>query len=144
MPRFQLVFEPDPTPDQVRFLEDRLYEFNMAATGISDGRALAIFVRGDGGQTLAGLCGHTWGGCCEIRQLWIHEQLRGQGLGTALLQAAEAEARQRGCRQILLTTHSFQAPDFYRQLGFQLIAAVEDYPEGHQNLLLRKRLDGAS
>lgn len=140
MGEWNLVFEADPTPEQVAFLEDRLYEFNVAATGIADGRPLAIFVRAEDGQILAGLCGHTWGGCCEIRQVWVDEPVRRRGLGTALLQAAEAEARRRGCLQILLATHSFQAPDFYRRLGFELIAAAQDYPQGHQNLLLRKRL----
>jgi methyltransferase (TIGR00027 family) len=141
---WDLILEPDPTPDQTAFLEDRLYEFNVAATGISDGRPLAIFVRADDGQIVAGLGGHTWGGCCEIRQVWVHERVRRQGLGTALLQAAEAEARRRGCRQILLATHSFQAPDFYRRLGFELIATAQDYPQGHQHLLLRKGLRAES
>lgn len=139
----QLEFEEDPTPDQVRFLEDRLYEFNVDATGIADGRLLAIFVRADDGHILAGLCGHTWGRCCEIRQLWVHESRRGRGIGTTLLAAAEDEARRRGCDQILLTTHSFQAPALYRKLGFEVIGTAEEYPHGHQQLWLRKRLGGA-
>jgi hypothetical protein len=130
----------EPTAEEVRFLEDRLYEFNVAATGVSDGRALAIFVRGQDGTIRAGLAGHTWGGSCEIRQVWVEAALRGQGVGRGLLEAAEAEARQRGCRQILLTTHSFQAPRFYERLGFEVITGVPDYPEGHRHLLLRKRL----
>lgn len=140
MPKREFVFQEDPTPDEVRFLEDRLYDFNIAATGISDGRALAIFVRGDDGNIRAGLCGSTWGRCCELRQVWVEESLRDQGLGRALMEAAETEARQRGCRQILLTTHSFQAPGFYERLGFEVVASVPEYPEGHQHLLLRKRL----
>lgn len=137
----RLVVESEYSPDYVRFLEDRLYEFNVAATGIADGRLLAITVRGEAGEIRAGLCGHTWGGCCEIRQLWVHESLRHQGLGSALLRAAEAEARQRGCEQIVLTTHSFQAPAFYRRLGFELIATVQNYPRGHQHLVFRKQIN---
>ena len=136
----QLVFEPKPTPEDVRFLEERLYEFNAAATGIHDGRLLAFFVRGDGGDILAGLCGHTWGGVCEVRQLWVHESLRGQGVGRALIEAAEAEARRRGCRQMLVETHSFQGPDFYHKLGFDQIAHIEDNPLGHQHMVFRKML----
>ena len=82
------VFDPDPTPEQVHLLENRLYEFNAAASGVSDGAALAIFVYGDSGEIVGGLCGHTWGGCCEIRQLWLAEDLRGQGIGSALMHAA--------------------------------------------------------
>jgi len=108
----ELVVNTEPTPDEVQYLEDRLYEFNSAATGITDGEWLAIFVRDDTERLVAGICGHTWGGCLEIRQLWVDEARRKQGLGTRLFVAAEQEARRRGCRQILLTTFTFQAPAF--------------------------------
>ena len=134
------TIETDPTPEQVQYLEERLYEFNSTTTGIRDGQGLAIFVRDERGHIVAGICGHTWGGCCEIRQLWVEEGRRRQGLGARLLQAAEQEARRRRCGQILLSTHSFQAPEFYKKYGFQVLAAVNDYPQGHQHLLLRKEL----
>ncbi len=138
--KFDLEFEPDPSAADVRFVDDRLYDFNVATTGIDDGRYLAIYVRDENGGILAGLYGHTWGGCCEIKQLWVSDALRGQRLGTVLMQKAEAEARRRGCGQILLTTHSFQAPEFYRKLGFQLLATMDEYPRGYQQLLFRKSL----
>jgi AraC-like DNA-binding protein len=41
-----------------------------------------------------------------------------------LMQAVETEARIWGCRPILLETHSFQAPDFNRKLGFEVTGQV--------------------
>ena len=140
MPASEFVIETDPAPEEVRYLEDRLYEFNSSVTRITDGEWLAIFVRDDGKQIIAGVCGNTWGGCCEIRQFWVEESQRGRGLGTKLLGAAEHEARRRGCSQIFLMTFSFQAPAFYRKHGFKTLATVDDYPRGHQTLLLSKRL----
>ena len=136
----EFVIETDPTPEQIQYLEDHLYEFNSDATGITDGVGLAIFVKDERDRIVAGICGHTWGGCCEIRQLWVEESRRRQGLGTRLLQAAEQEARRRHCRQMVLTTFSFQAPAFYTTRGFHLLAAVDDYPHGQQSLLLQKEL----
>ena len=107
-----LVMRTDPTPAEIGFLEDRLYEFNAKATGIVDALSLAIFGRNEHGEVVAGLCGHTWGGCCEIRQVWVHERHRGRGVGRQLLKLAETEARRRSCFQIILATHSFQAPEF--------------------------------
>jgi GNAT superfamily N-acetyltransferase len=135
---FSVLDAPDPR--DVEFLDDRLVEYNMAHTGITDGRPLAILLRDGRNDIIAGLYGWTWGRCCEVRTLWVHEQWRGQGLGTRLMAAAEAEARARGAVQMVLSTHSFQAPDFYRRLGFQAIGQVEEYPEGHQHIFLRKLL----
>ena len=135
-----LLVTIDPTPDQVQYLEDRIYEFNSGATGITDGAYLGIFVKDEQGKIVAGICGNTWGGCLEIRQFWVEEHRRKEGLGTRLLRAAEDEARHRGCGQILLMTFTFQAPAFYAKHGFEVIAVVDDHPRGHKNFLMRKRL----
>lgn len=129
----------NPTPNEVQYLEDRIYEYNSSATDIADGEWLAVFVR-EGDRIVAGICGNTWGGTCELRQFWVVESQRGRGLGTKLLQAAEQEARRRGCTQIVLMTFSFQAPAFYERHGFEVLATIEDHPRGHRNLLMRKRL----
>jgi GNAT superfamily N-acetyltransferase len=144
MRNLELVITAVPTPGDVQYLEDRIYDFNSAATGITDGEWLAIFVRNDDDRIIAGICGNTWGGCAEIRQFWVDEPRRKQGLGTRLLEAAEKEARRRGCLQMILMTFSFQAPAFYAKHGFEVTAVVNDHPRGHKNMLLRKRLGPAS
>jgi N-acetylglutamate synthase-like GNAT family acetyltransferase len=126
--------------DAVHFLEDRIYEYNIERTGFADGRLMTILMRDDAGEISAGLYGCTWGRCCEVRLLWVHEKLRGHGVGTRLLLRAEKEARERGADQIVLDTHSFQAPDFYRRFGFEIVGAVENYPKGHQKIFMRKQL----
>jgi GNAT superfamily N-acetyltransferase len=122
------------------FLADRIYEFNTEATGYSDGRLLAACVRTEAGEIIAGFNGHTWGGCCELSHVWVHQQHRGRGLGTLLLRCAEAEAIARGCVQIVLATHSFQAPGFYERMGYQRKYAIEGRPQGHSNIIYAKAL----
>jgi hypothetical protein len=54
-----LVVETSPALEDVRFLEDRLYDYNVEQTGVGDGQWLAIFVR-DHQQTIrAGAEGWT-------------------------------------------------------------------------------------
>ena len=129
----------DPTADDVQYLEDRIYQFNSSTTGIDDGESLAFFVRARD-RIVAGICGNTWGGTCELRQFWVDESERNRGLGTKLYEAAEQEARRRGCTQIVLMTFSFQAPAFYEKHDFEVVATIHDHPYGHQNVLMRKRL----
>jgi GNAT superfamily N-acetyltransferase len=124
------------------FLVDRIYEFNVKATGYADGRLLAGTIRDDTGDIIAGINGHTWGGCCDITNLWVHERHRGQGLGSALLRAAESEAVRRGCDQVVLMTHSFQAPKFYEHLGYDRKFEIEGRPRGHTDIVYAKRLKG--
>jgi GNAT superfamily N-acetyltransferase len=134
----------EPTAIETEFLESRLYESNVAATGITDGRGLGIFLRDGARKLLAGAAGHTWGDTCELRQVWVSEPLRRQGIGSRLIAEIEAEARRRGCRQLVLTTHSFQAPAFYAKLGFVVIAEIPNYPRGHSQVIFMKVLEEAA
>ena len=123
------------------FLVDRIYEFNAKATGYADGRFLAGTIRDDAGEIIAGISGYTWGGCCELTHVWVHERHRGQGLGKALVRAAESEAVHRGCEQVVLMTHSFQAPEFYEHLGYERTYAIQGRPRGYSDIVYIKRLD---
>jgi ribosomal protein S18 acetylase RimI-like enzyme len=122
------------------FLVERIYEFNAKATGYSDGKLLAGSIRDDAGDVIAGFSGHTWGGCCELTNVWVHERHRGRGLGKTLLRVAESEARRRGCEQVVVRTHSFQAPRFYEHLGYERRYAIEGLPKGHSDIVYVKRL----
>jgi GNAT superfamily N-acetyltransferase len=135
-----LAIETDPRPADIQFLEDGLIAFNTAAAGFTDGEGLSVFLRAADGSALGGAFGWSWGKCCYLRYVYLAPELRQQGRGTQLMQAVEAEARRRGCRQIVLETHSFQAPGFYRKLGFEAVGDVADYPLGHRYLTLVKRL----
>jgi hypothetical protein len=39
-----------------------------------------------------------------------------------------------------LDTFSFQAPDFYKQHGYQVFGELQDFPSGHQRYYLKKQL----
>ena len=139
-PGARLIIETEPKPEDVRYLEESLYEFNVQATGISDGCLLGLSMRAADGSLMGRAYGWTWGGTCYIRYLFVPAAMRKRGHGTMLMRAAEQEAKSRGCGQIVLETHDFQAPEFYKRLGFEVVGHVADYPRGHQYLALVKRL----
>ena len=136
---FQAV-EGDAADDLRRYLEERISEHNVAATGMTDGRAVAFAIRHEDGAIVAGLFGWTWGGCLYVEHLWVRDGVRGRGYGSRLLAAAERVGRERGCALVTLETHDFQAPDFYRRHGYEVFATLDDYPKEHKKHFLRKRL----
>jgi GNAT superfamily N-acetyltransferase len=141
MDRHKLTIEVEPTTKDIRVVEDGLYDYNVEQTGTDDGKGLTIFVRDDSGEIVAGLHGWTWCGACKVGRLWVHKDLRRQGYGQRLLAAAEEEARARGCQQMFIDTFSFQAPLFYKKLGYEVAAIVEGFPRApHSEYHLRKSL----
>lgn len=136
-----IVTKDVPSAAELDFMDDRLYEHNSAQTGQDDGQLFGFFIRNEQQEIIAGLTGWTWARACEIRGLWVHPSLRGQGYGRDLLESAEQEARARGCKVIILDSYSFQAPGFYQKYGYELVYQLKDFPPGHQNNLLVKRLD---
>ena len=121
-------------------LDAEINAFNAAATGYPDGRLLCVSARGDGGDLRGGLFGWTWGGCGYVEFLWVRDDQRGSGLGTRLLATAEEEIRRRGCYQVALSTHSFQAPGFYARFGYQECGRTPAYPRGYDQIHLVKPL----
>ena len=58
------------------------------------------------------------------------------------MQAAKAEAARRGCEQVILSTHGFQAPEFYEQLEYEKRALSPDWPKRYSDIVYVKQLSG--
>ena len=133
--------EDHPDPLDVELLETEIRREASAAMALGDEVDLAIFVRDAAGTVVAGISGWTWGDCCELQSLWVAPSLRGRGLATQLLAAAEAEAAGRGCTQTVHFTYDFQARALYEHNGYELVGRVEDFPTGTDVLWYHKHLN---
>lgn len=128
----------DPSPTDVRLLDQRLDEALLRRSGHADVEHIAALVHDDQQRLIAGASASLWGGCCEVTTLWVDEAFRGDGLGTRLLRATEGEAQRRGCGQVVLFTHCRQPPTFYLRQGYEVVGCVPDYPQGSTAVWLRK------
>jgi GNAT superfamily N-acetyltransferase len=140
MRSLQIVVEPYASHHLKQVVEDGLGLYNVAVTGLAEYSPVAIFLKDEHGEILGGVLGHIWGKWLRIAILWLAESVRRQGYGSQLLLAAEAYARERGCRHVQLSTFSFQARPFYEKLGYEVFATLEDCPVGHCEYFLRKPL----
>ena len=121
-------------------LRDELVAHNIDSTGYGPYRLFSCFLRDAERRLEAGISGFSWGGYAMLEWLWVTPSLRGTGLGSQLVRAVETEARARGCRVIRVNTHTFQAPDFYRMLGYEQIGYAEDTPIDHGEVFFAKSL----
>ena len=93
------------------------------------------------GEFRAGLTARRMGNCLDIRQLFVAEEFRKQGLGGFLLDKVEAYAREHGLRYMTVNTLSIYAPEYYQRFGFEIYHRMADCPvDGMDMLRLQKEL----
>ncbi len=135
----KIAVEAEPAIE-VRDLIDRgLDIYNEAKAGPPHASNFWVVARDQDGAPQAGLKAHIAFGWMFVDWLWVSPDMRGGGVGSAVLRAAEAESRARGCIGAHLQTHSFQAPDFYAKHGYERFGQIDDYPPGHSCIWLKKR-----
>ena len=91
------------------------------------------------GQPKSGLSGHALFDWLYVEFLYVSPGLRGGGVGSELVAAAEEWARQRGLVGMWLQTMEFQARSFYEKCGFSVFATIPDMPVGSATHYMQKR-----
>ena len=114
--------------------------YNRSKREAAECEPLNLYVEDEHGQLLAGLVAETFGNWLEIEYLFVKEGLRGQGIGSQLLQQAESEAKKRNCRFAFVNTYQFQAPAFYQKYGYKEVFTMKDYPYTGQRHYYQKEL----
>ena len=130
-----------PTENEIKYIREALNQFNNEKVGEDGHTPLSIVEYDEHGNTIGGILGGTYWGWMYVDILWVHENHRKQGIGSKLLSMAEQEAIRRGCHHVHLDTMSWQAPEFYKKHGYEVIGVLPDIPSGNQKYLLKKDLN---
>ena len=144
----QYTFSLDVNHERQAYVTEQLRAFNQSHTSPlwqappQAPAPLHIYILDGHGAVLGGLIGRTnaipeW---LEVATIWVADHVRHQGLGRELMRRAEEEAKQRGCRYVRLATSNYQAPTFYRKLGYELYGTLENCPRGETVYLFSKEL----
>ena len=123
-----------------QIIGDLIRSYNRSKREVAESEPLNLYVEGEHGEIMAGLVAETFGNWLEIEYLFVKEDLRGQGIGSQLLQQAESEAKKRNCRFAFVNTYQFQAPAFYQKHGYQEVFTMKDYPYTGQRHYYQKEL----
>jgi GNAT superfamily N-acetyltransferase len=127
------------TPDSIDRIVAVLSQYSLEHGYRHDPAEFALALVIDG-QMAGGLIGDTNWSWLHISVLAVEPRHRGQGHGRALMQRAEALARERGCTGTWVDTFSFQAPGFYERLGYRQFGELPSYPDEHRRIFYSKRL----
>ena len=129
-----------PTENEIKYIREALKQYNNESVGEDGHTPLNIVEYDENGNIIGGIIGGTYWGWMYVDILWVHENHRHKGIGSKLLIEAEKEAIRRGCHHVHLDTMSWQAPEFYKKLGYEIIGILSDIPNGNQKYLLMKTL----
>ena len=128
------------TDKDIDEIYQQLKKFNLSKMEPSEEIPLGVFMNDDNGVKKAGLTGETFGNWLCKKYLWVSEDLRGRGIGSQLLQAAESEAMKRGAKYVFVDTFSFQAPEFYRKHGYEEVFQLYEYPYSGSRSYFTKKI----
>ena len=123
-----------------QIIGDLIRSYNRSKREVAESEPLNLYVEDEHGEIMAGLVAETFGNWLEIEYLFVKEDLRGQGIGSQLMQQAESEAKKRNCRFAFVNTYQFQAPAFYQKYGYKEVFTLKDYPYTGQRHYYQKDL----
>jgi len=138
---FVLTVTDQPTGDAETVIEAGLDRYNVSHSGRSDARPLAVLINDPvTNAVVGGLLGRTTLGLLFVDLIFVPDALRGRGVGSRVLEAAEREAIRRDCTAVALYTISFQAPAFYARQGYRELGRIECDAPGFTRFCMTKRL----
>jgi GNAT superfamily N-acetyltransferase len=128
--------------DEVRDRLETLLNEHARSVGHAFANDPVHFEAWEGEVFLGGLSAKVGTDWVFVEFLALTEAARGRGIGRQLIEAIEALARDRGKTGVWLDTYSFQAPDFYRKMGYREVGRIDEYPRGEARHFFAKELGG--
>jgi GNAT superfamily N-acetyltransferase len=136
----QVVHVEKPEESAWEIIGRGLDNYNQQEAGDMQFERLCFAVTSPEGTIVGGVLGEKYWNWLHIDLMWIQEEFRGRGYGHQLLEAIEEEAKKHGVRNIFLDTFSFQAPDFYKQHGYQIFGELPEFPSGSTRFFFTKSI----
>jgi len=119
----------EPNQNLINFFDNKIAEFNWANWEVSERKHLAVQLKNDNGRIIAGSVARSFGDWLQLKTLWVSEELRGQNIGSKILNQIEAIGKERGCVKCFVDTLDFQAMPFYKKHGYKTVWVQEGYPK---------------
>lgn len=124
----------------IQILTDGISEYAKLKKGHLPIEPFAFFIKDENDLIQGGCNGNVGYGCVYIDQLWVAEALRGKGYGTQLMKLAEDFGKEKGCVSAAVNTMDWEAPEFYKKLGYRIEFERQGLSKNSIYYFLRKDL----
>ena len=144
----EIEIDGDAPEEDMQQVFGWLRDFNHAENGpfmkaldTDAQKEFTIVARDSDGNLLGGICGNTTFHWLKIEIMAVSPNHRRKGVGEHLVQAAEKHGSVNGCQHAYVDTISYQAPEFYRKLGYREVGRLPNWDsQGHDKLFFMKEL----
>jgi len=120
--------------DELGEIIDIEFENYAAKYGLACKYKLFNFVAKENNKIVGILTGYSLYNEIHIKELVVVERYRNKHIGSELIKTAEDYYKDKDFEIMTLNTYNFQAPEFYKKLGFQ----IEYIRENKENSKLAK------
>lgn len=131
--------EDTPAAEDLAVLSAGVIEFGRVEAAGGNPRPIASFLREDK-EIIAGAAGKTEFERLFVGFVWVKQELRGTGLGSAALKRLEDAAQRRGVCDSLIETLSDRTAALYGRCGYVEIATVPRYVGPFTKYVMLKKL----
>ena len=136
MPEISFEFRP-ATQAETTLTAGRLLEHSRTASGLAVDYTPFGLLAYEGDKLAGSVIGKAYLNWLHLDLVWVDEAFRKQGLGKKLMQQTLQKARELGLFGIEVWTQNWQAPGFYRKLGYEEFAVIDDFTPGSKRFAFR-------
>ncbi len=124
------------------YTEEGATHFRLDAEEVAEGRGVFLVAYHDNQPVGCGALRKLDESTVEIKRMYVAPESRGRGVGRAVLNALEKEARNLGASRIVLETGARQkvASALYESDGFEPIPPYGEYVDSPLSVCMEKRL----
>ena len=121
------------------------FQFKMTVEQMAEPSTTLFVARDEAGRAvgMGALCVHT-AEMGEVKRMWTDPQIRGKRIGSALLNAIEGLAREKGLGIVMLETGGLEGMEaahrLYQRAGFVQRGPYLDYPDSEWSVFYEKPL----
>ncbi len=114
-----MVFEAEPALSDENYVRTQIGLWNIKVTGYDDYAPANFILRDAGNEIRGGILAYVWAKWLHVDILWLQYDVRRQGWGTKLMEAAHTVGREKGAEAAWLDTSAGKRGRFTSASGMR-------------------------